>query len=93
MAGVFLINDCIISLCTADAPCRDHKGICYLHTERCKSYRSYKYIPFTYYQSLRNSYNVYTFMIRSNRGYSGGKNSEEVPVGTNHESVHVIRVT
>ena len=26
-------------------------------------------------------------------GYSGGKNSEEVPVGTNHESVHIIRVT
>ena len=37
------------------------------HTGRCRSYRSYKYIPLTYYQSLRNSYNVYTFMIRSNR--------------------------
>ena len=30
------------------------------HTGRCRSYRSYKYIPFTYYQSLSNSYNVYT---------------------------------
>ena len=26
-----------------------------------------KHILFTYYQPLRNSYNVYTFMIRSNR--------------------------
>ena len=37
-----------------------------------------------HYQSLRNSYNVYTFTK---------KNSEEVPVGTNHESVHIIRIT
>ena len=41
--------------------------LCLLHTERCRSYRSYKYIPFTYYQSLRNSYNVYTFMIHFNQ--------------------------
>ena len=39
----------------------------FLHTERCRPYRSYKYIPFTYYQSLRYSYNMYTFMNRSNR--------------------------
>ena len=26
-------------------------------------------------------------------GYSGGKNSEEVPVGTNHESIQIIRIT
>ena len=30
------------------------------HTGRCRSFRSYKYIPFTHYQSLRNSYNTYT---------------------------------
>ena len=34
------------------------------YIERCRSYRSYKYIPFMYYQPLCNSYNVYTFMIR-----------------------------
>ena len=45
-----------------------HSGV--LHTEKSRSYSSYKYIPFTYYQSLRNSYNVYTFMIRSNRNLS-----------------------
>ena len=55
------------TICIADAPCRDHKGIGELRTERCRSYRSYKYIPFTHYQSPRNSYNTYTFMIRSNR--------------------------
>ena len=27
-----------------------------LHTERCRSYGSHKYIPFTHYQLLRNSY-------------------------------------
>ena len=32
----------------------------WLHTEKCRSYRSYKYIPFTHYQSLHNSYIVYT---------------------------------
>ena len=37
------------------------KGILY---ER--SYRSYKYIPFTYYQSLCNSYNLYTVQCFSN---------------------------
>ena len=26
-------------------------------------------------------------------GYYGWKNSEEVLVGTNHESIHVIRIT
>ena len=26
-------------------------------------------------------------------GYSGGKNSEEVPVGTNHESIRIIGIT
>ena len=55
---------------TADAPCRDHKGICQLLTERCRSYRSYKYIPFTYYQSLRNSYNVHTESMKNfDEGY------------------------
>ena len=38
-----------------------------LHTERCRSYISYKYISFTNYQSLCISYNICTFMIRSNR--------------------------
>ena len=28
---------------------------------------TYKYIPFTHYQSLRNSYDVYTLMLRSNQ--------------------------
>ena len=32
----------------------------WLHTEKCRSYRSYKYIPFPHYQSLGNSYIVYT---------------------------------
>ena len=57
----------MIIRCIADAPCRDHKGIGQFHTGRCRSFRSYKYIPFTHYQSPRNSYNTYTFMIRSNR--------------------------
>ena len=38
----------------------------YLHTESCRSFRSYKYILIMHYQSPRNSYNMYTFMIRSN---------------------------
>ena len=42
----------------------------FLHTERCRSYRSYKYIPFAYYQSLHNSYNVHTSITRSNRNQS-----------------------
>ena len=37
------------------------------HTERCRSFRSHKYIPFKHYQSPRNSYNMYTFIIRSNQ--------------------------
>ena len=46
-----------------------NQRICILHTERCRSYRSYKYIPFAHYPSLRNSCNVYTFMIRSNQNF------------------------
>ena len=43
-------------VCVANATCREHKDI-----------GSYKYIPFTHYQSLCNSYIVYTIVIRANR--------------------------
>ena len=42
----------------------------WLHSEGCRSYRLFKYIPFTHYQSVPNSYNVYNFIIRSNRNLS-----------------------
>ena len=34
-----------------------------LHTERCRSYRSYKYVPFTHYQSLRNSLCILSWFV------------------------------
>ena len=34
--------------------------IFFFHTGRCRSFRSYKYIPFTHYQSPSNSFNTYS---------------------------------
>ena len=42
-------------------------SVCKLLFYRCRSYRPCKGIPFTHYQALRNFYNVYNFMIRSNQ--------------------------
>ena len=42
---------------------------------------------------LRTINHYVTLIMSPCGGYYGGKNSEEVPVGTNHESIRIIGIT